>query len=687
MFKRWIPLRTRTTLQRRMFTSDAPVVVPKSERDREFLTALQVFYRLEGHFTVPFDYVVPSFASDNNMATSLWPQETWGLDLGNRLRLFTRGRCSPYKCALLQTIGFPFNDWKSYVWEMQIIPSLRVFQEQEGHLFVRQSFQVPVGDTKWPRAAWGVKLGSQCQLLRRDADDGLTAQRKQELDAMGFIWSDAQWKWKMQFLKAMKHYRQLYGHSEVHHSFRVPLSDPEWPSGSWGYRLGQNVAKIKASLEEQNITPRAMADLRQVGFFHERQSLQVWQQTLLPSFTLYPQVYHQACIPRDFIVPSETPWPESAWGMRLGYIVATINSHRMFYTEMQHDKPHLQALGYTWEVLFGKWAKEFVPALRYYKAQYGHCDVPSWYVVPSSDTLWPTDLRGYALGKHVVHVRRKGRTHSDVADVVTDLDTLGFHFHAFESYYVDRVLPALEVYARLYSDLHVPPGFIVPCNQSWPQPSWGIKLGHTVRHLQTGHQYINQVEKYRPRLEALGFVGHFNHSTATVQREIVTPSVRVFHSVNGSNTPVPRDFIVPSTDARYPSVAQNFELGAWLEHRRTRTGLTCPRVQGSKKALKPRIAQALSPHADEYWNDIVLASFRAYARAEGSCDNMDGSFRVPEAPEYPFAAWGLNLGLRLRHIRHGVRYARERAKYKDELVQLGVLRDGDSVLVDDERQV
>ncbi|KAG7396710.1 hypothetical protein PHYBOEH_001878 [Phytophthora boehmeriae] len=419
--KRLLSLRAGRLPQRRLF-SDAvspvkPAAVPKTDRERHFLHALQVFHQLEGHFTVPGDFVVPSPAADADADAFPWPEETWGMELGHRLRLFTRGRCSPFKCALLHTIGFPYEDWRTYVWEQQIIPALKVYQELEGHLFVRQLFQVPMGDERWPRAAWGTRLGSQCQLLRRDVDDGLAMERKKQLDEMGFVWSDAQWKWKMQFLATLERYKELYGHTNVHHTFKIPNEDEFWPEVSWGYRLGTAVAKVKSNSEEQALTPRSMQDLRELDFFDNELALTVWREALMPSLELYPSIYDgDTLIPADFTVPSEAPWPERAWGMMLGYIVQTINTKLIFRAEMHDDKQRLKEIGYSWEPLFGKWAKEFLPALRLYKSKYGHCDVPSWWVVPSTDESWPKSLRGYQL----------------------ELEALNFKFNAFESMFVDR---------------------------------------------------------------------------------------------------------------------------------------------------------------------------------------------------------------------------------------------------------
>jgi hypothetical protein len=168
--------------------------------------------------------------------------------------------------------------------------------------------------------------------------------------------------------------------------------------------------------------------------------------------------------------------------------------------------------------------------------------------------------------------------------------------------------------------------------------------------------------------------------------------VKVYEEIHGEDAEVPRNFVVPVDDPRYPEVAKSFELGAWLlQFNRRNNGLLPFQIQDAKKKKQQKKTSpserhrqprgppqgALTPHAEQYWKDVLLASFQAYAKLHDSCEDMDGSFIVPSEEPYPQSAWGLNLGLRLRHVRHGVRYAREIGKYKGELVELGVLFDGD----------
>lgn len=189
----------------------------------------------------------------------------------------------------------------------------------------------------------------------------------------------------------------------------------------------------------------------------------------------------------------------------------------------------------------------------------------------------------------------------------------------------------------------------------------GTKLGHTVRNIRNRHQHAQQVEMYRDRLDKIGFVWSIYKSTAATRRDIVDPSVKVYKEINGEDAEVPRNFVVPADDPRYPEVAKNFELGAWLfQFNRRTTGLLPFQTQeGKKKAASasekhrhahPLGGGKLTPHAEQYWKDVLLAAFQAYAKLHGSCEDMDGSFLVPSEDPYPQSAWGLNLGLQFASL-------------------------------------
>lgn len=662
----------------------------KAEKDALFLRALQVYYQREGHFSVPHDFVVPSRDVSNEELSSgaqasadaelEWPEEVWGMDLGRRLRLFTRGRCGEYKRNMLKSIGFPYEDWRTYVWEQQILPALHTYKELEGHLFVRQGFDVPSNDPRWPRSTWEFKLGSHCQLLRREKEQTMPKDQIETLDKLQFIWSEADWKWKAHVLPALRVFNEIYGHCHVPPRFVVPTGDAKWPETSWGYKLGSMLTQVRPH-NRQKVAQDTAEELQAEDIENAYENADIaWKERMLPSLETYVRMNGTTAIPLDFNVPHEEPWPALAWGMPLGYVVHNICKHGIFAEFAQRDKVRIKSLGYRWDFLLGKWSKQLLPVLKRFNELFDHCDVPQLFVVPVQDDAWPEEMWGYKLGKQVSLMRRNGSDAPDVLDALDELDAMGFSFNVIESAFVDKVLPALEVYSELHGNCNVPQGFIVPSDEPWPKRSWGMKLGHVVRNMRSRKQHADQVEAFRDRLAELGFHWRLHQSVETTNREVVTPYIEIFKQIYGEDEEIPRDFVIPPDDDRWPDEAKMFQLGDWIFKYRQRSAGLLPfqtregRLASQMRQRRQRSPQGLSPHQEAYWKDVLLASFQAYASLHGgSCSGMDDDFVVPRQPPFPQAAAGLNLGLRLRHLRHGERYAEEIAKYRQALVDLGIL--------------
>lgn len=772
-----------------------------SSADKRFLAALQRFHELHGHFLVPSTFVVPEdggAASDATPTEATWPRETWGLELGKRLRTFTRGRGTQFKTTMLQSIGFPHQDWRAYVWAEQTLPAMRAFKRIHGHLFVRQGFQVPAERdggvaNRWPRATWGLKFGAQCQQLRAGrSNQTISRELVDELDRLGFMWSDAQWKWECQLLPALRRFHQLFGHVQVPLRFSVPDHDHQWPRSVWGYKLGAWAARAVDDLKllEAPHNQRALESLQDLGFFREDAAEEAWRDRILPCLEVYASLHRRGLlndllepigvgspldpsaekgepnrqaatidIPTDFVVPSDPLWPPQMWAMPLGYIVDCICNSVLFDAQVRTHKQQLQRLGYGWDGLYSKWARELLPALTAFYREHGHCDVPANYVVPTEASAATSSSKApttdYRLGRQIAALRRTGRDATEVADILDQLDAMGFQFDASESVFVARVLPALRAYADKYGDCNVPQGFIVPNDDdAWPPATRGMKLGHIVRDMRSRHHYGVQSDAHYEELEALGFLWKLNRPrTNTVAIDVVLNYWEIYQSIYGSEH-VPSDFVVPGDDSRWPREARHFGLGAWLQayrQRLSRAQLTTQRsmeslsrpermsagiettvgdaspdggsaagisdthnseegsLQISKQgtddeesdddddvlsrlsaaALSPQVSNSrsarrarrisradpdeLPQHQEEYWTDVVLASFRAYASLHGgNCSDMDPGYIVPSEEPFPAVAWGLNLGLRLWHIKYGDRYVVEVQKYETELHALGI---------------
>ena len=97
---------------------------------------------------------------------------------------------------------------------------------------------------------------------------------------------------------------------------------------------------------------------------------------------------------------------------------------------------------------------------------------------------------------------------------------------------------AFNKYWELHGDdKDVPPDFVVPKSDDWPEDLWGLKLGEE----------------------------RFEHSnlllTDTSQYELVGRACKKHSELHGRDTPIPLDFVVPSSDTKWPEEMWGMELG------------------------------------------------------------------------------------------------------------------------------
>ena len=65
----------------------------------------------------------------------------------------------------------------------------------------------------------------------------------------------------------------------------------------------------------------------------------------------YNEVHDDLEVPAAFVVPSDAPWPEEAWGMTLGYRVHNIRKREDFVKDLPERRAELHALGFRWSAL------------------------------------------------------------------------------------------------------------------------------------------------------------------------------------------------------------------------------------------------------------------------------------------------------------------------------------------------
>ena len=124
-----------------------------------------------------------------------------------------------------------------------------------------------------------------------------------------------------------------------------------------------------------------------------------WQ-CVLQSLLAYKEVHGDLEVLRQCVVPSEAPWPQEAWGMKLGERVHNIRSREDFVKHHPERRAELDALGFVWDEFERRW-EEVRAALLAYQEVHGDLEVPNDFVVPL-EAPWPAEAWGVKLEKAVL---------------------------------------------------------------------------------------------------------------------------------------------------------------------------------------------------------------------------------------------------------------------------------------------
>jgi hypothetical protein len=136
-------------------------------------------------------------------------------------------------------------------------------------------------------------------------------------------------------------------------------------------------------------------------------------------------------VPNAFVVPSEAPWPEDAWGIKLGVRVNNIRCNEHYVKHHPERRAELDALGFVWDDLERRW-EEVLAALLAYHEVHGDLEVSNAFVVPS-EAPWPEEAWGMKLGDRVSNIRSNEQYVKHHPERRAELDALGFRWGALAS--------------------------------------------------------------------------------------------------------------------------------------------------------------------------------------------------------------------------------------------------------------
>jgi hypothetical protein len=157
-----------------------------------------------------------------------------------------------------------------------------------------------------------------------------------------------------------------------------------------------------------------------------------WEFSVVPALAAYRDAHGDLNVPHAFVVPSEEPWPEESWGLRLGLVTDGIRS-RGTYTRTHPERlQQLEDMGFVFDVPERRW-EETKSTLKLYHEKHGDMDVPRSFVVPREDS-WPVELWEKRLGETVDNIRSKNRYDArDIPERKQWLEEHGFRWKLRQS--------------------------------------------------------------------------------------------------------------------------------------------------------------------------------------------------------------------------------------------------------------
>lgn len=364
------------------------------------LQALQAFYDEHSHLVIPRRYLVPESLSypsvwhGADLAGTVYNMKWWQRHVKNQ----------PERVSELNRIGFVWERLQPE-WNL-ILESLIVYKSMNGNVLVPSTFIVPYNDDRWPKACWGISLGSSVHKIRNRGDhlggrnpNGWS--RRQQLDALGFVWDVEELRFS-KFRSALELFGKIEqveqqsktasssspthsGALKVPSQFVVPRSS-KWPNELWGYRLGERCTQVRQKELYIKGEPHRIKILADLGFYvagGSNSNLR-WLEVVHAAAVYSQMNNNQLEVPTNFVVPAPPrrvascsidykinkkmdntcvvgsddawPWPEYLWGFPLGQRLRDIRVKGYYMKEKNSSarRRQLDALGFNWEPKRGR---------------------------------------------------------------------------------------------------------------------------------------------------------------------------------------------------------------------------------------------------------------------------------------------------------------------------------------------
>ncbi|MGW0708928.1 Helicase associated domain protein [Streptomyces sp. NPDC002643] len=266
----------------------------------------------------------------------------------------------------VRTVRAATSVWPEY------LQAAEIYRAEHGDLLVHEDYRTP---TRLGLGRWIAYLRKLRQLNK------LSPSQIKEWDALGMTWSVPDQKLQ-KLIHELREFKKKYGHLDVPKTYTVKRGDRE-------YTLGNICASLRTSYRYGQVPDAKVAALNAEGFIWDRAKY-IWNQ------------FVSDC--REFMIWNghlDIPQQYILRGRRIGQQVAGFRHNPDRLTPEQRRV--LDRMGFVWDSLQYRWDLH-IKAVTKFKAEHGHLNIPSSYVIEEPVRLRPrvwmnTCVKKYRQGK------------------------------------------------------------------------------------------------------------------------------------------------------------------------------------------------------------------------------------------------------------------------------------------------
>jgi Helicase associated domain len=406
----------------------------KDEQWNDMFQLLQEYQAEHGDCLVPTDYV-----TEDNKPLGCWVQHQREEVAGGKLfKDLYKDRWQK-----LQSIGFVLrvlpDDSDTSRWT-RLFGQLVEYQRRHGDCLVPDRYTEDQA------------LSNFVKYLRAEGD-ALSRDRREQLDAIGFVWDTYETSWNDKF-QELQRFRQQHGHCLVSRY----QHDAEYPGlRTWVERQRKNRHIMDTARIQQLDSIDFVWDTYETAWYVKFHELQRFQQQ------------HGHCLLSRKQHDAEYP------GLAVWVFKQRFHRHTMDTERIQQ----LDSIGFVWDALEASWYDKF-HELHNFQRQHGHCLVSR----NQHDAVYP------GLGAWVI--TQRGNRHTMEAERIQQLDSIGFVWDVLDAKW-NAKFEQLCQYQAIHGDCKV--------NRSHQDQ----KLASWVGHLR--EKWTELSPDRQAKLQSIGFFG------------------------------------------------------------------------------------------------------------------------------------------------------------------------------------